>query len=604
MTTVTIRQPVAATDLPRVEPPTDVRLDRPAAPTEQVFPQSVASGGPKPTGVILWTRVNPEQYEPSEQLYLEVAPDPSFETEVTGLEFSGPGVKPPDNYTIRVDLEGLLDPDSVYYYRFTYRGVRSPTGRCRTLPAEDASPESLRFGVVNCQDYQNGYFGALAHLAETDVDFVIHLGDYIYEQVADGYPNGEDGPYSDRRIDLPDGETRPMSLEDFRHIYETYKTDPHLQRLHERHTVIQTWDDHAIANDRYWDYDANAPVFPDHPCGDVPEFTRYLTRAGIQAWWESIPARIKYYQDAERIHKSFELYRSHQFGDLVTLLLTDERLFRSRPLSRPEKLFGEWNCSDRSRTMLGKCQREWLRSELRESETVWTAWANAVLFKPLYFVSKLLLLWKDAWSGFEEERRDIVETLAEIRQHGETSVVTLTGDMHMTLATRLLNEPKGSTPVGVEFMTPSVTSVNPREKGEELAGRVLERVPPSVRGLSVPGSQDIGECLRHWAGRLVARVIRDLSNSRLGRGLSSAGLMPRFVLTDGATWGYSVVEFSRDVCTWDVYCVDKTVNSAEAECTPAYRIRLEAGTYSIEQRHEDVPEPGGNTPSDRSSITR
>jgi alkaline phosphatase D len=190
-----------------------------------------------------------------------------------------------------------IEPDSVYYYRFIYREVMSNSGRCRTLPAEDSDPHSIRFGVLNCQDYQNGYFGAMAQRAEIDVDFVLHLGDYIYEHVAEGIPECVDQQYADRRIDLPDSGTRPMSLDDFRHIYETYRTDPYLQRLHEQHTVIQTWDDHAIANDRYWNYDTDAPVFPDHPCGDVPEFTRYLTTVGIQAWWEFIPGRIEYNWD-------------------------------------------------------------------------------------------------------------------------------------------------------------------------------------------------------------------------------------------------------------------------------------------------------------------
>lgn len=30
-----------------------------------IFPQSVASGCPTPTGVILWTRINPEAYDRS-----------------------------------------------------------------------------------------------------------------------------------------------------------------------------------------------------------------------------------------------------------------------------------------------------------------------------------------------------------------------------------------------------------------------------------------------------------------------------------------------------------------------------------------------------------
>lgn len=570
MSNVSIRQPVRATKLTEAESPIEDDTSPSAARTEDVFPQSVASGGPTPGSVILWTRINPDRYEPSESLYLEVATDPSFEKETRAFEFDGPGVKPPDNYTVRVDLDyDAIDADSVYYYRFVYRGVHSNTGRCRTLPAEDSEPESIRFGVLNCQNYQNGYFSAMAHLAETDVDFVLHLGDYIYEHVADGDPKSGEDPYTDRQIDLPDSGTRPMSLDDFRHIYEIYKADRHLQRLHENHTVIQTWDDHAIANDRYWDYDADAPVFPDHPCGDVPEFTRYLTSVGIQAWWEFIPGRIKYDPSVDHIHESFTLYRSLQFGDLITLALTDERLFRSEPRSWPAELFNPWSEPDPPRTMLGEAQHRWLCDTFRESETVWTAWANAVLFKRLYFLGKGLIFWEDAWSGFASERQDIIKTLTTVRERGNTNVVTLTGDMHMTLATRLLNEQQADTPVGVEFMTPSVTSVNPCERAIEIG-------------------QQVG--LGREFGQFVSWLVNGVSTSRVADCASDAGLLPDFALSDGSQWGFSVITFSRDDLTWDVYWVDKTEDSADSECDPAYRIYLPTEEYTIHERHEMVPD--------------
>lgn len=572
MSTVTIRPAVDATELPVVDTLEGAESDVTAAQAADVFPQSVASGGPTPTGIILWTRINPEQYDPSQSLRVEVATEELFEDLVIRSELPDPGVKPTDNYTLRVDLDGLLDPDTAYYYRFSYRGVRSQTGRCRTLPSEDASLESLQFGVLNCQNYQNGYFGAMTHLAETDVDFVLHLGDYIYEEVGDG-------PYKDRRIDLPDGETHPMSLDDFRHIYETYKADPDLQTLHERHTVIQTWDDHAIANDRYWDYEADAPVFPNHPCGDSPEFTRYLTRVGIQAWWEFIPARITYDPEADHIHDSFELYTATQFGDLVTLLLTDERLFRSQPLSRTEKLL-PWKREDPSRTMLGTTQREWFLTKLRETETPWTVWANAVLFKPL-----IRGLWKDSWDGYDAERTNIVETLADVRRGGDTTVVTLTGDMHMTLATRLQKESGETTPIGVELMTPSVTSVNLSEKAsrwvEERVNRVIELMTSSVAAVNTSEQvveKNIGDVCGRLANQIACMIMRWWSN---------------YTLTDSANWGYSVIEFSRDACIWTVYWVDKTVHSTEAECTPVYRIRLPLGDSVIQEQHEEIREPIG-----------
>ena len=561
MTTVTIRPAVDATELSS----TARLIDTAAAPAVtqagDVFPQSVASGGPTPTGVILWTRISPDQYEPSETLRLEVATDEDFEELIVRSELPGPGVKATDNYTIRVDLDGLLDPDRVYYYRFGYKGVRSRTGRCRTLPAADDALESLRFGLLNCQNYQNGYFGAMAHLAEANVDFVLHLGDYIYEHIADGPPNGSDGPYRDRRIELPDGDTLPMSLNDFRRIYETYKRDPHLQKLHERHTVIQTWDDHAIANDRYWDYETDAPVFPNHPCGDVPEFTRYLTKAGIQAWWEFIPARITYDPGVAHIHDSFDLYHAVQFGDLVTLLLTDERLFRSHPDSFVDRVWTRGD-SEPPETMLGTAQREWFLTELEASDTPWTVWANSVLFTPLALGARWMTPWDDSWDGFDAERQRILETFTELDRDGETTVVTLTGDMHTTLATCIRGQGAAADPVGVEFMTPGVTSVNFGES-------VRERVGGGRRG--------------RLAGRIASKAMEAV--------LMASN--PDYEFLDSSHWGYSVIEFSRDACTWDVYWVDKTVDSATADREHVYRVRVPAGTYEIQAHHGAVP---GTTP--------
>lgn len=95
MATVTIRPAVDATELPQVNALMDRESDTEGAQTGGVFPQSVASGGPTPTGVILWTRINPEYYHPSESLRLKATTDTSFKDPVARLELHDPGVNPP-----------------------------------------------------------------------------------------------------------------------------------------------------------------------------------------------------------------------------------------------------------------------------------------------------------------------------------------------------------------------------------------------------------------------------------------------------------------------------------------------------------------------------
>jgi alkaline phosphatase D len=360
-----------------------------------------------------------------------------------------------------------------------------------------------------------------------------------------------------------------MSLADFQTIYETYKNDPLLQRLHERHTVIQTWDDHAIANNRYWDYEADAPVFPNHPCGDAPEFTRYLTRAGIQAWWEFVPGRIMYDRDADHIQESFELYRSVEFGDLVTLLLTDERLFRSRPLSLVEKA-RRTERADPNRSMLGSEQREWFLSEVRTTDARWAVWANAVLFTPFTLGLRWLTPGSDSWDGFVAERTSIMETFEAVSRRGETTVVTLTGDMHTTLATRVRTDEPDATPVAVEFMTPGVTSVNFSERVADKLGRLSR-------------STRVGTLAGRVAPKVMHRIMRRLNTD--------------YALLDSAHWGYSTVEFTPDACTWDVYWVDKTVNAADAQADHYYRVRVPAGEYVLQDLSSEARDDGGTRSS-------
>jgi phosphodiesterase/alkaline phosphatase D-like protein len=78
----------------------------------------------------------------------------------------------------------------------------SPTGRTRTGPAED-DDVPVRIAVASCQDYIGRYYHAWrALLDEPEVDFVLFLGDYIYETVAD--PRHQ-RPTADRAVSLPDG---------------------------------------------------------------------------------------------------------------------------------------------------------------------------------------------------------------------------------------------------------------------------------------------------------------------------------------------------------------------------------------------------------------
>ena len=539
-----------------------------------VFPQSVASGGPTPSGVILWTRIAPDAFDPDEPLAVVVAreDDPEFADPCyRGVVDDADAIHAHD-HTVKVDLKGVLEPDGVYHYRFVHRGTASRTGRCRTLPAPDASVESLRLAVMTCQDYANGYFGALGRVAEADVDFLVHVGDFIYEST-DGEFTGIGSPdLPDRDLELPVGDGRTRDLADYRYLHRTYRTDRLLQRALEAHTLIPAWDDHEIANDIYWDDEVDAPR-ADHPLSGDPAAMTRLTADAMHAWWEYMPARINYHPEADRLQERFELWRTVRFGDLVDLVMTDERLFRDPPKDVPggvptrEATAPKYEPEDRS--MLGAAQREWFLETVADSDATWTVWTDEVLTVPLKVGAGPLTLFpvQGGWDGYVRERRQIMEHLD---ARDVENFVTLTGDAHCYLAgyqqTRyddtlgglLFGTAFADERVGVEFMTPPTTSVNVAE-ALGVASGLRRRLTEPILSTLLPA------------------------------------MNPHLAFFDSHHCGYSVVEFTPSACRYLGYGVDKTEDSADADAELLVAMRVPEGRVEI----QDVTEPARRTDSRR-----
>lgn len=210
--------------------------------------------------------------------------------------------------------------------------------------------------------------------------------------------------------------------------------------------------------------------------------------------------------------------------------------------------------------MLGTAQRAWFLEEVTTSTATWTAWANEVLtmpFKAGEHDATVHPLGHDAWDGYQWERELVLERIGAAR-YGDGDLrnfVTLTGDMHTYLAGYQqveYEDPSGDAStnpvaaeenrVGVEFMTPAVTSVN------------FAELHPAG---SPPREATLTETLS-YAGN---RHIQYLNSSR---------------------WGYSVVEFTPEECTYTAYAVDKTENSPAAERERLKVLRVPEGTVRIE----------------------
>src|SRR5690606_20764222 len=81
-------------------------------------------------------------------------------------------------HSVHVEVDGL-DPARPYWYRFLAGGETSPIGRTWTLPVPGS--DALRFAFCSCQHWEQGYYTAYRHMADEDIQLVVHLGDFIYE---------------------------------------------------------------------------------------------------------------------------------------------------------------------------------------------------------------------------------------------------------------------------------------------------------------------------------------------------------------------------------------------------------------------------------------
>lgn len=425
------------------------------------FCHGIASGDPLPDAVILWTRVTPNEASEVVPVKWEIALDEQFKR----IEAAGTTTTTAErDFTVKIDANGLLS-GVFHYYRFEAYGVKSPVGRTKTagraihqnppMLASLGGPqnptrffpspnEQAKLAVVSCNNYEAGYFNAFARIAElTELDAVVHLGDYIYE-----YAPGAYGDSSLHRIHLPDHEL--ITLQDYRTRYGQYRLDPDLQAAHRMHAFICVWDDHEIANDAYAEGAENHQK-------DEGDF-KMRKQAASKAYYEWLPVR-----------EDSTLYRQFSFGSVADLFMLDERL-AARAKQADSKKAKKLNTE---RPMLGKTQLDWLKSGLQQSSATWKILGNQVLFAELHVlpVFSNIYVHFDAWDGYPIERQMIKDFLAdyEIR-----NVIFATGDTHASWCFDIPHDYKkykkrgAGKVVAHEFATPSVTSANFDEyKGEK-----------------------------------------------------------------------------------------------------------------------------------------
>jgi alkaline phosphatase D len=344
------------------------------------FPQGVASGDPSASSVVLWTRValatSPNGGFGAITLRLQVSATADFATLIVDQSLVAAAQS---DHTLRV-LVTNLSPATYYYYRFV-AGKDVSAGRTRTAPARDADVQ-VNLAWVSCQDYSAGHYGTYRQMIVDDaarpeadkIHAVVHLGDMIYETRADGFQAAIDDEFRPIMLTNRDGQPRAVgafpsgggvragtsfarSVDDYRHLYRTFLSDPDLQEARALWPFVCVWDDHEFTDDN-WQSQANYDG-----ASSLNEADQTRKVAASQAWFEYIPAHLSgaasvpgvsnpardfvpttvrdaafspanadnFVDEANNAAAvgAITIYRSLRFGQRVELVMTDQRSYRS-----------------------------------------------------------------------------------------------------------------------------------------------------------------------------------------------------------------------------------------------------------------------------------
>jgi alkaline phosphatase D len=402
------------------------------------FTLGVASGCPRESSVVLWTRLAPAP--------LEGGGMPPEDTAVRYRICRDPGMKQAVRdgvyvaseqwgHSVHVRVDGL-EPGREYWYQFHCGEDDSPIGRTRTASVDDAA---VRLAVASCQHYETGYFSAYADMAQWAPDCVIHVGDYIYEGAANAAGN---------TVRRHNG-AEIVTLWDYRNRHALYRSDPQLQAAHAASPWIMAMDDHEIDNN--W-----AGETPQDPWAQTRLEFSVRKLAALQAYYEHMP--LERPPTLRGVDAELRLYNAFRFGPAQVHLL-DTRQYRSDQAcgdgtldtSQCEQL------QDPTRTITGAAQEAWLLGKLGKSQARYNVLAQQTWFSPYRYNPRSEPAKKnvDQWDGYPLQRQRIIDALATVQ-----NPVVLSGDWHCGAAMAIHRDPDDpkSPRVGYEFTSTSISS--------------------------------------------------------------------------------------------------------------------------------------------------
>ena len=421
------------------------------------FALGVASGQPQPDSVVLWTRLLFAEADAAHQaqpqsVLCEVFADEALRHPVRQWRVETDARR---GHSVHVLASGLR-PGRSYWYRFACGSASSPAGRTRTAPAPDAQVPVLRIAQASCQHFEQGHYVAHREMAQRELDFVLFLGDYVYESSNARY-----------RI-RPHAGGVPKTLDEYRARHAQYKSDADLRACHAAHPWVMTWDDHEVVNDYANDLDRDF--------SDPAVFLRRRA-AAYQAYFEHMPLRMA--PDAQAPHQ-MRIHDRMAWGQLADLWTLDCRQYRDHQACPDPNRGGARvvvqceQLQDARRSMLGSAQEAWLMQGLAESTRRWKLIAQSTQMSSTGIATPLgRSTFNDGWDGYPAARERLLAGMAGMKVQ---NALVLGGDVHMNVAANLRVRPNDeqSPVVASEIVT---TSVSSRGMGQTMLGRIRENNP-------------------------------------------------------------------------------------------------------------------------------
>jgi alkaline phosphatase D len=296
----------------------------------------------------------------------------------------------------------------------------------------------VRIAFWSCQSWKAGYYAAHADIAGQDVDFVVGLGDYIYEAT------GDTGP----RTDTIGPDDSSQTLAEYRRKYRMYKSDPSLKAMHAAHSYFGIWDDHEVESSYY-----------GRTGGNLQGRTRRVPFGkrrgnGYRAFFDYMP-----FPRPGRLRP--RIYRTIRAGRHCELFLYDLHRYASPiacpgiPTAGPIPLEPCAERNDPSRSLLGERQKRWLKSRLRRSDATWKLLANSMMMMGFYYAPNMPFNLSQ-WDGWAAERAELMRFLLD---QDIENVAAFTGDIHTFFAGYVTTTGDSSgTRAAAEFIGSSISS--------------------------------------------------------------------------------------------------------------------------------------------------